>query len=51
MTHTHVQNSEEQVKKAKRIAAAAAGSYHTGIEDLAENHDDYFADSIDAENP
>ncbi len=35
----------------ERIAAAAAGSYHAGIDDLAENHDDYFADSIDAENP
>ena len=35
----------------ERIAAAAAGSYHTGIDDLAENHDDHFADSIDADNP
>ncbi len=51
MTRTQIQNSEGQAKKAKRIAAAAAGSYHTGIEDLAENHDDHFADSIDAENP
>ena len=35
----------------ERIAAAAASSYHAGIDDLAENHDDHFTDSIDAENP
>ena len=41
------QTAGEDLEERRRRAVAAAGRFHSGVRDLSERHDDYFAEAVE----